>query len=281
MSAPPCSSPRPDQALRRPHGLRRRLLRSRSRRGAGHRRRIRLRQVDAALADRHRARPRFGHVAYRMRDGVMRDLADLSEAERRALMRTDWGFVRQTRPRACAWRSRPAAMSASGDGGRRPPFRHHPRHGARLARQGRDRRRPGRRSADAVHGGMRQRLQIARNLVTGPRLVLMDEPTSGLDCLGPGAPSRPDRGLVAELGLAVIIVTHDLAVARLLSHRVMVMRAGRVIETGLTDQVSRRSRRALHPAPRVIGARRMNPLSNSATSPRPSRCTCAAACSCR
>ena len=45
------------------------------------------------------------------------------------------------------------------------------------------------------------------------------------------------RGLVNELGLAVIIVTHDLAVARLLSHRVMVMKGGEVIETGLTDQV--------------------------------------------
>ena len=45
------------------------------------------------------------------------------------------------------------------------------------------------------------------------------------------------RGLVSELGLAVIIVTHDLAVARLLSHRLMVMKDGRVIETGLTDQV--------------------------------------------
>jgi putative phosphonate transport system ATP-binding protein len=45
------------------------------------------------------------------------------------------------------------------------------------------------------------------------------------------------RGLVADYGLAVIIVTHDLAVARLLSHRIMVMRQGRVIETGLTDQV--------------------------------------------
>ena len=45
------------------------------------------------------------------------------------------------------------------------------------------------------------------------------------------------RGLVADLGLSVIIVTHDLAVARLLSHRIMVMRRGRVIEAGLTDQV--------------------------------------------
>ena len=42
---------------------------------------------------------------------------------------------------------------------------------------------------------------------------------------------------MAELGIAVIIVTHDLAVARLLSHRMIVMRHGRVVETGLTDQV--------------------------------------------
>jgi putative phosphonate transport system ATP-binding protein len=45
------------------------------------------------------------------------------------------------------------------------------------------------------------------------------------------------RNLVSELGLAAIVVTHDLAVARLLSHRVMVMKGGLVIETGLTDQV--------------------------------------------
>ena len=44
-------------------------------------------------------------------------------------------------------------------------------------------------------------------------------------------------GLAGEVGLAVILVTHDLAVARLLSHRIMVIRHGRVIETGLTDQV--------------------------------------------
>ena len=84
---------------------------------------------------------------------------------------------------------------------------------------------------------MRQRLQIARNLVTAPRLVLMDEPTSGLDVSVQARLLDMIRGLVAELGLAVIIVTHDLAVARLLSHRVLVMRGGRVIETGLTDQV--------------------------------------------
>ena len=45
------------------------------------------------------------------------------------------------------------------------------------------------------------------------------------------------RGLVRRLGLAAVIVTHDLAVARLLSTRMMVMQGGRVIETGLTDQI--------------------------------------------
>ena len=86
-------------------------------------------------------------------------------------------------------------------------------------------------------GGMRQRLQIARNLVTHPRLVFMDEPTSGLDVSVQAKLLDLIRSLISELGLAVVIVTHDLAVARLLSHRIIVMRSGRVVETGLTAQV--------------------------------------------
>jgi len=65
----------------------------------------------------------------------------------------------------------------------------------------------------------------------------MDEPTSGLDVSVQARLLDLVRRLVADLGLAVVIVTHDLAVARLLSHRIMVMRHGRVVETGLTDQV--------------------------------------------
>jgi putative phosphonate transport system ATP-binding protein len=84
---------------------------------------------------------------------------------------------------------------------------------------------------------MRQRLQIAKNMVTCPRLVFMDEPTGGLDVSVQARLLDLLRGLVADHGLAVIIVTHDLAVARLLSHRMMVMRHGRVIEQGLTDQL--------------------------------------------
>ncbi len=86
-------------------------------------------------------------------------------------------------------------------------------------------------------GGMQQRLQIARNLVTAPRLVFMDEPTGGLDVSVQARLLDLLRDLVTRLGLAVILVTHDLAVARLLSQRLMVMQAGRIVESGLTDQV--------------------------------------------
>jgi putative phosphonate transport system ATP-binding protein len=84
---------------------------------------------------------------------------------------------------------------------------------------------------------MRQRLQIARNLVTRPRLVFMDEPTGGLDVSVQARLLDLLRGLVSELRMAVVIVTHDLAVARLLSDRMMVMKDGRVVEAGLTDRV--------------------------------------------
>ncbi|MGX5806000.1 phosphonate C-P lyase system protein PhnK [Bradyrhizobium sp. Arg314] len=86
-------------------------------------------------------------------------------------------------------------------------------------------------------GGMQQRLQIARGLATHPRLVLMDEPTGGLDVSVQAKLLDLIRKLVRELGIAAIIVTHDIGVARLLADRLMVMQGGRVIEEGLTDQV--------------------------------------------
>jgi len=57
--------------------------------------------------------PSAGRVSYRMRDGVMSDLAALGEAERRFLFRTDWGYVHQDPRWDCGWRYRPAPMSAS------------------------------------------------------------------------------------------------------------------------------------------------------------------------
>ena len=89
----------------------------------------------------------------------------------------------------------------------------------------------------AFSGGMQQRLQIARNLVTSPRLVFMDEPTGGLDVSVQARLLDLLRGLVRSLGLSAIVVTHDMGVVRLLADRLMVMKDGHVVETGLTDQV--------------------------------------------
>lgn len=88
-----------------------------------------------------------------------------------------------------------------------------------------------------MSGGMQQRLQIARNLVTGPRLVFMDEPTAGLDVSVQARLLDLLRTLTSTLHLSVLIVTHDIGVARLLAHRLMVMQGGEVVEAGLTDQV--------------------------------------------
>jgi putative phosphonate transport system ATP-binding protein len=179
-----------------------------------------------------------GRVLYRTRDGVTRDLAAIGEAERRFLFRTDWGYVHQDP--ALGLRM---SVSAGGNVGERlmaVGARHYGRIRGTAA-EWLDRVEIDRARIDhaprTYSGGMRQRLQIARNLVTQPRLVFMDEPTGGLDASVQARLLDLLRGLVGELGLAVLIVTHDLAVARLLSHRIMVMKGGEVIEQGLTDQV--------------------------------------------
>jgi putative phosphonate transport system ATP-binding protein len=182
--------------------------------------------------------PTAGRVLYRLRDGVTRDLAALGEAERRFLFRTDWGYVHQD-----ATLGLRMAVSAGANVGERlmaVGARHYGRiRSAALDWLERVEIDPGRidDTPRVYSGGMRQRLQIARNLVTEPRLVFMDEPTGGLDVSVQARLLDLLRGLVADLSLAAVIVTHDLAVARHLSHRIMVMKAGEVIETGLTDQV--------------------------------------------
>jgi putative phosphonate transport system ATP-binding protein len=179
-----------------------------------------------------------GRIHYRMRDGVLRDLAALSEAERRFLFRTDWGYVHQDPTLGLRM-----AVSAGANVGERlmaVGARHYGRiRGAAVDWLDRVEIDSGRvdETPQSYSGGMRQRLQIARNLVTNPRLVFMDEPTGGLDVSVQARLLDLLRGIVAEYGLAAVVVTHDLAVARLLSHRIMVMKGGEVIETGLTDQV--------------------------------------------
>ena len=83
----------------------------------------------------------------------------------------------------------------------------------------------------------KQMVEIAKAISRDARVIFMDEPTGGLDVSVQARLLDLVRGLVNDLGLAAIVVTHDLAVARLLSHRMMVMKEGHVIEHGLTDRV--------------------------------------------
>ncbi|MDZ4095830.1 MAG: phosphonate C-P lyase system protein PhnK [Paracoccaceae bacterium] len=181
--------------------------------------------------------PDAGQVIFDTSTGP-RDTVTMAEPERRKLGRTDWAFVHQN-PRD----GLRMGVSAGGNVGERlmaVGARHYGDiRAAAVDWLGRveiaaDRidDRPA-----AFSGGMQQRLQIARNLVTGPRLVFMDEPTGGLDVSVQARLLDLLRGLVREMGLSAIIVTHDLAVVRLLADRLMVMKGGRVVEQGLTDQV--------------------------------------------
>jgi putative phosphonate transport system ATP-binding protein len=182
--------------------------------------------------------PSGGCIRYRMRNGTLADLWAMSEAERRFLLRTDWGYVHQD-----AQLGLRMGVSAGGNVGERLMAvgqRHYGEIRARAADWLGRVEIPIDRIDDTPRGysgGMRQRLQIARNLVTAPRLIFMDEPTGGLDVSVQARLLDLLRRIVADMRIAAIVVTHDLAVARLLSDRIMVMKGGEVIEAGLTDQV--------------------------------------------
>lgn len=88
-----------------------------------------------------------------------------------------------------------------------------------------------------LSGGQQQRVQLAKALALKPQLLLLDEPTSGLDVSVQATVLDTLKRLQRERHITMILVSHDLGVIRTLANRVMVMRHGRVVETGLTDQV--------------------------------------------
>jgi D-methionine transport system ATP-binding protein len=88
-----------------------------------------------------------------------------------------------------------------------------------------------------LSGGQRQRVAIARALATSPELLLCDEPTSALDPATTRSVSDLLRRVRNELGVAVLIITHEMSLARALCDRVVVLECGRVINEGPTEAV--------------------------------------------
>ena len=88
-----------------------------------------------------------------------------------------------------------------------------------------------------LSGGMQQRVQLAKAIALEPALLLLDEPTTGLDVSVQALVLDTLKRLQRDRAITMVIVSHDLGVIRTMADRVMVMKNGRVVEKGLTDQV--------------------------------------------
>ena len=184
-----------------------------------------------------RIKPSNGSVFFHSSDG-MTDLCRCDEALMRKIIRTQTGYVTQNAAQGLKMH-----ISAGGNIGEKlmaGGMRHYGRI-REMALTWLERVEIDPNRIDDLpatfSGGMQQRLQIAANLVNSPKIMLMDEPTSGLDVSVQARLIDVLRKLVTGLHLSMVLVTHDLAVARLLCHRLYVMKQGELVESGLSDQI--------------------------------------------
>jgi peptide/nickel transport system ATP-binding protein len=114
------------------------------------------------------------------------------------------------------------------------------------------------RRPDTLSGGQRQRVSIAQALASEPQLLVCDEPVSSLDVMTQAQVLDLLIDLQARLHLAMMFISHDLGVIQHVSHRIAVMEAGRIVETGAVDDIFRRpqhpyTQRLLRAVPRLPG----------------------------
>lgn len=179
-----------------------------------------------------------GEITYANSNNEILNIKQLPESQHRKLTKTEWGFVQQN-PRD-GLRMNVTAGANIAERLLNVGSRHY-RNIREEAKYWLEQVEIDINRIDAFphtfSGGMQQRLQLARVLVTKPRLIFMDEPTGGLDVSVQARLLDLLRNLVRNLNLSVILVTHDIGVVRLLAHRLLVMKNGQIVESGLTDRV--------------------------------------------